>query len=98
VAFTAVIGRALRQGNNVSCACFGAGSDEVLTAASLVRNGVLLAGAVVAFAADRPLRPGLAAMVTVSTTAIVGALGVELVRTRQRVGALWDNSSARVPW
>lgn len=52
VLFTAVVLRLLRRGDPVSCHCFGSASDEPVSGATLVRNGVLgLLGLVVVGAA-----------------------------------------------
>ncbi len=50
VAFTALIALRLSQGRRPACACFGAWSAKPIGASHLLRNGVLLALAVLALA------------------------------------------------
>ncbi len=49
-AFTGLIGLRLSQGRRPACACFGAWSAKPIGASHLLRNGVLLALAVLALA------------------------------------------------
>jgi uncharacterized membrane protein YphA (DoxX/SURF4 family) len=51
LAFTALIGRRLSQGEHPPCACFGAWSSKPIGAGHLARNGALIALAVVAIVA-----------------------------------------------
>jgi len=83
VAFSVVLGRAVRDGVAVGCGCFGTARRGPVSARDLVRNGVLAAVAVgLAVAGDT----GLAALAAASVGAAVG-LAVR-VRPPSRVGRL----------
>ena len=87
VAFTGVLVRALAHHSEVTCGCFGTGSDEAVGPATIVRNLLLLGAAVAATAAVRP-HHSLAALILVSTAAVSGLVVVTLVTLRSDVGAL----------
>jgi uncharacterized membrane protein YphA (DoxX/SURF4 family) len=73
-AFTAVLGPSVARGADVPCHCFGTASRAPVTTTTLLRNGLLIAAGVVAAAfANEPTVPSRAAVVLVSTTALLGA-------------------------
>lgn len=51
IAFTALIGRRLSQGQHPPCACFGAWSTKPLGPGHLVRNGALIVLAIIVIVA-----------------------------------------------
>lgn len=89
-AFTAVLGRAVVRRVDVSCGCFGASSTAAVTSVTLLRNALLLAAAAVtvAFAGD-VARPSLAAVVLVSTSAVLAAVALAAADLRRTTGAIW---------
>jgi uncharacterized membrane protein YphA (DoxX/SURF4 family) len=89
--FSAVLAARLRAGIVVSCACFGAGATEALSAADLVRNGLLALFAAAALLAPAPVAPGIDAVVAVTAAAAGAAVVVALARLTARTGRLWDN-------
>ena len=98
MAFSVLIARVLarRPAEPVRCACFGAASTPV-TAATLVRNGGLLAAAVVVGAASGPVRsvPSFAAVVTMTAATVIAAVAVQLTAVRATTGALWSTAAIR---
>jgi hypothetical protein len=94
-AFSAVLVRGMRGGVQ-GCGCFGATTIAPLSAADLVRNGLLVGAAFAALAAPAPDPPGLAAVVVVSTAAVLGAVAIALVRLRVDVGSVWVDHQTRI--
>lgn len=92
--FTAFLTSRLRDGGTVDCACFGSARAEPLTAAALLRNGLLMAAAGVAGLAGVRGVPPPEAIVAAGTAAVIGALAVALLDLRLRTGRLWDNALA----
>ena len=90
VPFTAVVGRAVLAGAEVSCGCLGSLSREPVSLATLARNGVLLALTVPALGATRPVVPDLAAVVAVSAICLAATVGVQLLSLRSTIGRLWS--------
>jgi hypothetical protein len=86
--FSAVLVRALRRGLEVRCACFGRASGPPLSAAELVRNGLLAALAVLALTAGvEPRVPGLVPAAAVAlVTAAAFALLAFVRQNRHRSG------------
>lgn len=93
-AFSTVLAGATRSGTAVRCGCFGTTSERPVSAADLVRNGLLATAAVAALGAPVPVRPTLAATVLVTTGALIAGVALALQRLRLEVGALWDNRLA----
>ena len=88
--FTAVLGAAVARGTDVTCGCFGTASHAPITTTTLVRNALLIVAAVVTAAfADEPTAPSLAAIVLVSTTALLGAVAVAAVDLKRTTGHVW---------
>lgn len=95
VAFTGVLVAAVRGDEAVSCGCFGSAGNDPVTAADLVRNGLLVVAAAVAVTGGAPGLPSLPAAVAVSAAAVTGLVVVALVRVRLATGAgLFDASVA----
>ena len=92
-AFTGVLLRALSRHSEVTCGCFGSGSDDSVGPATIVRNVLLLCAAVAATFDVRPAY-SLAAFVLVSTAATSGLVVVTLVGLRTEIGALLRTSVA----
>lgn len=87
VVFTAVVLRALRDGKRIGCGCFGAAnSGEDLSYVEPVRNLLLALAAALCLFAPALDRPSLAAIIAVTSAAVAAALGLGLLRLRQRVG------------
>jgi hypothetical protein len=95
-AFTAAIGWAMARGQQVACNCFGAVSARPVGVAQVIRNLVLMAGAVVVVAAgpgdtvgaaltgvDGWAAVGLVALIAV--LALVGWFGYQLFRQNARL-------------
>ena len=61
-AFTLVLARLKASGRTIACRCFGAASAETISSAQLIRNGLLIAAAIVGISAERvaPTSPELA--------------------------------------
>ena len=91
LAFAVVLVRAARRG--VGCACFGTAAPQPVSAREFTRNGGLLALAVLA-SGTRPLVPGLADVVLVTTAAAVSAVGLAAAAVRRDIGRFWDNRLA----
>jgi hypothetical protein len=89
VGFTVVLARAIARGVRVGCGCFGASRKERVSPADLVRNGLLLAAAVVATGAPGPRIPSVAAIGLVAVTAVVAAVVLALVELRVATGRLF---------
>lgn len=88
--FTAVVLNALRQGRRSGCGCFGASNaDDELSYVEPIRNGLLAIAAAAVFLTPEVLAPTLAAAVAVTSGAVAGALGLGLLRLRQRIGVVW---------
>lgn len=94
-AFTAVLGRALARGLDVTCGCFGAASRAPVSSRTLVRNGLLVLAALAAAAGEGA--PTLAATLAVGGAALVGTVALSLAGLRQQAGTLWrvDPAPAR---
>jgi hypothetical protein len=84
-AFTLVTGREVARGRRVRCRCFGAGSAQI-GPAQIVRNLVLLAGAVAGLAAGPASHAGPAGLVYACGSGLLAALA--LVR--------WDDLTSLV--
>lgn len=52
-AFTLVLARLKASGQTIACRCFGAASAERISSAQLIRNGMLIAAAIVGIGAER---------------------------------------------
>lgn len=88
--FTAVVLMALHSGKRAGCGCFGgSNTDEDLSHVEPIRNLLLAVLAATALLAADLSRPDLAAVVGVTSAATAGALGLGLLRLRQRVGVVW---------
>jgi hypothetical protein len=75
--FSAVLARALRRGVEVRCACFGRAGGPPLSAAELIRNGLLAALAALAVAAG--LEPRVPALVPAAAVVIVAVAAFALL-------------------
>lgn len=92
--FSAVLARASTSGAGVSCGCFGTAHARPVSAADLVRNGLLAVAAAMALTTPAAVRPTLEAVVLVTSAAVTGVVVLALVDLRSRVGAVWDNRLA----
>jgi hypothetical protein len=91
--FTVVVGRVLvtKPGESIRCGCFGASSGPI-TAATVVRNVVLIVCAAVPAVVEETVRsfPSFAAMVTVTSAVVVSAVAVQLIALRNEIGSIWS--------
>jgi hypothetical protein len=92
--FSILLHGEVRRGSDVACGCFGTSSSSPISFVELLRNGLLAALAVVALAAERPVAPDLASVITVSTAVVAGLLILALAGVKRDVGAVWDNRLA----
>jgi len=81
-AFSAVLGRAVRAGVTTPCACFGAVTTDPVSAAEIVRNGLLTLLAAAALGATRPVLPDPFAAVAVVASVAAGWGGLAALRRR----------------
>jgi hypothetical protein len=96
VAFTTVLARAVAGGVDVSCGCFGAASSAPVTPVTLLRNLFLVAAAsCAAVLASGPEVPSFAAVVLVSTIALLGAVVVAAADVKRTVGGVWKTDTPR---
>lgn len=88
--FSAVVLIALRAGKQAGCGCFGATtSGDDLSYVEPLRNVLLgLAAALSLFTPDLTL-PSIESVIAVTSAAVAAALGLGLLRLRQRVGVVW---------
>jgi uncharacterized membrane protein YphA (DoxX/SURF4 family) len=94
VAFTAVLARAVAGGVDVSCGCFGMASSAPVTPVTLLRNVFLVAAASCASVfAPAPAVPSFAAVVLVSTLALLGAVVVGAADVKRTVGGIWKTDT-----
>lgn len=90
VAFTGVVTWALATGKQVSCGCFGPLSNETVTSATVVRNIVLLALAVLAGSRSSLATPDLASTVAITVAVLTAVVIAQAAMTAQRLGRLWS--------
>ena len=83
-AFTVVLARAE---DGAGCACFGSASTTPASWVHVVRNGLLVAAALVASTATATV-PSLAAALCAAGLATIAGLGLALADLRRRTGAL----------
>lgn len=99
--FTTFVVRALRAGVRAPCACFGAVSRAPLGWSTVVRNGFLVVGSMVALATTRPVRPTAAELAAVgaatATMAGLVALSSRLGRNPGAAGGTSRGTSLRAP-
>lgn len=84
-AFTVVIARA---NPGVGCACFGSASTAPLSWVQVLRNGLLIAVAIMASSA-RPEALGLAAVLGAAGIAAIGALALALAEVKRVTGTVF---------
>ena len=94
LAFTAVLVGAVRRGDEVGCACFGAARARPVSTVDLIRNAGLLGFAGAALAADSPVVPALEDVIVVSTAFVFGLVVLHLLDLRRAIGRVWDNRLA----
>ena len=95
LAFSAVLLAALRSGRSVTCGCLGPLSRRPISAATLIRNGALLALAALASTGPTPdgpvpVLPAIELTLAAGTTALLGLLGHQLLTVRANIGRLWS--------
>lgn len=91
-AFSAFLAVAVRRGVRAGCRCFGATRVEPVSAADLVRNGLLAGLATAALAAPEPRPPGPVSAGAVVLAVVVGTLLIGAARrltTSRRAGRRW---------
>lgn len=92
VAFTGVLVPVVVAGRRVPCGCFGSGSEEAVTLETLVRNGLLMVGALmVASVSARSF--SLPGVVAASASSVAAALVLALVRLRLATGRVFPGVS-----
>jgi hypothetical protein len=84
-AFTVVIARA---NPGVGCACFGSASTAPLSWVQVLRNGMLIAVAIMASGAT-PVVPGAAAILGAAGLAAVGAIVLALAELKRVTGTVF---------
>jgi uncharacterized membrane protein YphA (DoxX/SURF4 family) len=85
LAFSAFLGRAVASGATAPCNCFGTARAEPVSAADLVRNGLLAVPALAALGATGPEAPAPWAVVAVVAAFALGL--VVLAGARRRFGS-----------
>jgi hypothetical protein len=94
--FTVVLARGVALGVDVSCGCFGAASSAPVTPVTLLRTLFLVAAAsCAAVLASGPEVPSFAAVVLVSTIALLGAVVVAAADVKRTVGGVWKTDTPR---
>ncbi|MGI9615637.1 MAG: MauE/DoxX family redox-associated membrane protein, partial [Acidimicrobiales bacterium] len=92
--FTGFIIRAIRAGMSVSCGCLGSLSNEPVSAATVARNGVLIAMATAALVVPEPIVPDLGSVLAAVSLVLIAAVAVQLLALRYRIGRVWSVSLA----
>lgn len=90
VLFTALLVSLIRSGQQISCSCFGAVSDEPVSWVEVVRNAALLAAAAAVIPIDRLEVPGFAAVVAASAIGIIALVAIQLAAFKRDVGTVWS--------
>ena len=95
LAFTAVLGAALRTGRNVTCGCLGSFSRKPISALTLARNAELMALAALASTTPatgglRPTLPATEMILSLGLAAMLAAVAVQLVMLREQIGRIWS--------
>ncbi len=80
--FSTFLASRLRRGVRVPCGCFGASARHPLSAADLVRNGLLALAAAVALGEARPRAPSGTALIVGVAGVVAGAVAVRVARVR----------------
>ncbi|MEM9132855.1 MAG: MauE/DoxX family redox-associated membrane protein [Actinomycetota bacterium] len=88
--FTRVLIRAVVEGHDLSCGCFGSADSRPVTWATVARNGVLLTLATLGTVGVGWTTPDPAALAVVAGVAVIGALAVQLFDLRLSMGRLWS--------
>lgn len=88
--FTRVLIRAVVEGLDLSCGCFGSADNRPVTWATVGRNGVLLTLAALGTVGSGWSTPDPAAITVVAGVAVIGALVVQLFDLRLSMGRLWS--------
>lgn len=84
LAFSAFLARVVASGATAPCNCFGTARAEPVSAADLVRNGLLLVLGLPALGAADPVVPGPAAVVVVTIAVAAGLVVLAAARRRFR--------------
>ena len=77
--FSLVLGRAVRVGAAVPCACFGSARAEPVSRVDLLRNVVLAGMGLAAMGTTRVVVPPIEALVLVSTAGLTSAVALALL-------------------
>ena len=96
LAFTAVLARAVVRGVDAPCACFGSARPEPVSTTEIVRNGGLIALAVIATGASAITDIDLPGLVVVTVAAAMGRVLVAALALRRSTGRLWASVQDRV--
>lgn len=89
-AFTRVLARAVAEGQELSCGCFGSAAGRTVSWATVARNGVLLSLGALAVAGSGWTAPDAAAVAVVAGVVTVGAISVQLFDLWLSMGRLWS--------
>ena len=88
VAFTAILVPVVRSGRTVNCGCFGGTGAAPVTGTTLVRNGGLMVGALIATESSG-LAGGLPTALVASGAVASAAMVLTLLDVRQTAGRLF---------
>jgi len=88
-AFTVFLARAVVDGVDVGCGCFGSAGDDPVSWVELLRNGLLAGAAVLALTAPGPTAPSLPAVLVAGLGVALAALALALAGVKRDVGHLW---------
>ncbi|MEL7156944.1 MAG: MauE/DoxX family redox-associated membrane protein [Actinomycetota bacterium] len=89
-AFTRVLARAVAEGRDLSCGCFGSAGNRPVSWATVARNGVLMTLAALACAGSGWVAPDAAAVAVVAGIAVIGAVAVQMFDLWLSLGRLWS--------
>ncbi len=88
--FTRVLIRAVADGLDLSCGCFGSAGNRPVTWATVGRNGVLVTLATLGTIGSGWTAPDPAAVAVVVGVAVIGAVTVQMIDLRLSMGRLWS--------
>jgi hypothetical protein len=89
--FTLFIAYLLIRRIDVSCGCFGAKSEESVSAIDLVRNGFLLGLAVISTSVTKPSGVALQEVIAATTTVAICCVLLAALKIRNELGQLLSN-------
>jgi len=86
IGLTAVVVRALRRGMDTGCGCFGSRRSDRVATAAVVRNGVLVAIAVLSTAAPHLVAPSAVDVVVAVLVVVAGGAVLGVAQRRSATG------------